>query len=249
MNQSVLSTLLGAGALSLGMLQAAPALAITTLTVTPSMTNASPGDSFNVEVAISGLTSESGVNDIVRSYDLLLGYDSSRLTANSVMFGDLLGTGVEVQNFSDPALLLSTLNYVGANPPNMAVEFKQLSNLCGFASEAPADCPSPLNLGPFLDTLQPDAFVLVTINFTLASDAPVGLTGLTLLADGAGMIVPAQDFDMKGNSRTTPLVLTLESGQVQVPEPGTLALLLAVGMAGGARRAVRRRKGAAQGIA
>ena len=124
----------GVGGLMLSLLYAAPTLAGITLSVQPSSTTVGPNDTFSVAVQVSGLTSVSP-REIVRSYDLLLGYDSSLLTAQSIVYGTYLDGGqVGGSLQQDPQVLAFGLTaftppYIGPNPPDLAVEFNELSNL------------------------------------------------------------------------------------------------------------------------
>lgn len=80
-------------AAALGLLAAFPAQAIT-LSVQPANTAAQVGDSFSVDLLISGL--DAGVAPSLASFDLDLGFDAALLAFQSASFGtglDVLGLG------------------------------------------------------------------------------------------------------------------------------------------------------------
>lgn len=252
MKHSLFPSLIGAGGLALSLFYTAPASAIATFSVEPAATGAlDPGSSFSVDVKVSNVGEVMGTNDIIRAYELLLGYDASVLTANSVTFGNYLGTGAYDAStnpsgqyllpYGTPDLTYDVpTSYTGPHDPTMTVDFGQTSILCGFASESPDDCP--LNpSGPYLIDLQPSAFVLATFNFTVKADTPTGTTWLTLIDNSLISDDGERFFDVKGNSSTDPIMVALYNGQVDVPEPGTLVLLLTAGLIGGGRTVLRRR--------
>lgn len=253
MKHSVFPSLIGLGGLALSLLHATPAGAIAIFSVDPAaMGPLNPGSTFSVDVKVSNVGEVMGTNDIIRAYELLLGYDQAVLTANSVTFGDRLGTGAYDASTNPagqyllpggtPNLMYPVpTSYTGPNSPTMTVDFGQTSLLCAFVSESPTNCP--LNpSGPYLDALQPSAFVLATFSFTVSAGAPNGTTWLTLIDNSLIGDGDEQFFDVKGNSTTDPIEIELQNGQVHVPEPGTLTLLLTAGVLGAGRSALRRRQ-------
>ncbi|AUB80953.1 PEP-CTERM sorting domain-containing protein [Candidatus Thiodictyon syntrophicum] len=255
MNRSPFFFLVGTAGLALSLIYTAPVGAVPTFTVTPSFTGPLlAGATFTVDVTLSGLGSEVGVNDFVSAYDLLLGYDSSFLSANSVTFGAALGTGaLDPPDDTDGEYFVTgqqtdyvvPASYNGPHGADLAVDFGQSSVLCGFVGDT---CPlAPSGSTTYLMALQPSGVVLATFSFTVNDPQQRGITWLTLIDN---TMIPDSDeqfFDVKGNDRESPtgIAIGLANGQVEVPEPGTLALLLGAGLFGGGRKALRRRRASA----
>lgn len=259
MRQLSSATLLRAGGLALGLLSAAPVAAVPAVEIRPTTQIVTPGQLLSATVQISGLDSESP-RQYVRSYDLLLGYDSTILSPRSVslgqyaQFGLLLGepTAIgtdgnnndvpQVENDS-PQYDLSQLTFKSGNPPHpadFAVELFQLSNLCLNQEEGSGQCQA-FGTGPYLSGggLQGGVtgFVLATISFIVNPLAtPGSSTYLTVIDDT--MIAwdpPAGIFDMKGNDRENPMVITRQGGRIDIAEtpiPSTLTLLLSGSLVG-----------------
>lgn len=255
---------LGVGALFCCTLGLGSAYAVPLVSVQPSTKTVTPGQTFSVDIAISGLDSVNP-REYLRSYDLLLGYDSALLTPQAVtlgqyaVFGSYLGDPAsfgptlvpQVVNdapFYDPISgnPFGPLDFSAGNPPhtaNAAVELFQFSNLCLNVVEAPGQC-SDFASGPFLEGLQGtvNGFVLATVSFQVSAAASDGATTWLTIIDDSMLNTPV-GLDMKGNLRDTPLAMTTSHGQLDIAEPGTLALLLSAGLVGAGRRALRRRRG------
>ncbi len=236
-----LYSLWGASGLIMSLLYAAPTPAAITVSVQPPSTTIAPGNAFSVAIRISGLTTVDP-DEIVRAYDLLLGYDTTLLTATGVTYGSFLNGGQVggSSQSSDLTFNLTTVPYSG--PYSTAVDFSELSNLCGYAGETVCAGTSFAG-GPYLSNIQSDTFNLVSIAFQAKSAFQSGSTILGLIDDSSMNL--DQGFDVKGISTTTPLTISLANGVVTiptitVPEPGTLSLLLGVGLLGVGRSAIRR---------
>lgn len=253
MNRSPLFLLVAASGLALSLIYTAPVRAVPTFTVTPSFTGPLlAGATFTVDVTLTGLGSTPGVNDFVSAYDLLLGYDSSFLTANSVTFGAALGTGALPGNPNGEYFVVGQqtdyvvpASYNGPHGADLAVDFGQSSVLCGFFGDT---CPlAPSGSTTYLMALQPSGVVLATFSFTVNDPQQRGITWLTLIDNTMIPDPDEQFFDVKGNDREslTGIAIGLANGQVEVPEPGTLALLLGAGLFGNGRKALRRRRASA----
>ena len=108
------------------------------------------GDIFNVDVVISGLGSE-----IVAAYDLDVGFDSSILQANSIVFGPWLGDEFFFEVFNDAIL----------------------NNVAGLVDFAALSLLSDGELS-ILQATQGGTLTLATLNFTALKD---GTTPLAFL--------------------------------------------------------------------
>lgn len=243
---------LGGGLLA-GMLVAAPAMATLSLSVQPSSQTVSPGGTFSVDIQVSGRqgAGPGGVDEIIRAYDFLLGYDSTLLTATGLTFSNYLNGGIANASFQGDVLNYNPVTGTLPGPLipagttyngtyDTAVEFSEVSLLCYDANDS-----CFFSAGPYLKDLQaipPDALTLVTVNFQLSPTAVAG-TSLTLdLMDDSVYNPNPGIFNAKGILGNVDLVIALNDGSVQVPEPGTLALLLGVGLLSAGRRVLCRGK-------
>lgn len=202
-----------------------------TLTVSPATQTAIPGDTVIVDI----LASELPAGEVISGYDLMLGYDSTRLIAKNVLFGGALGgaTPADVLNGFildfQPNSLVGDPNFgVYSGTYNNAVEFFELSLAAVtdyYATLSPLQIPGP--------------FMLARITFELRGDAAAGLTSLQLLDDRFFTAPPdGGAYDVKGVLGTNILTTTLQNGSVTVgvPLPGTAWLMLVAGLVGLARR-------------
>lgn len=201
---------------------AGPAAAIT-LAVAPGSQLVGAGSTFTVDVIASDLP----VDQVISGFHLMLGYDSTLMTAKSILFGDALG-GPAPENVLndfvldfDPNTLEGTPYYgtysgIYAN----AVEFFEVS------LAAVTDYFTTLQP---LQTTQP--FMLARVTFEMSMDAPPGQALLQLMDDTFYSAPPdGGDFDVKGRDGSNILSATLQNGSVKVPAPGPLALILGVGL-------------------
>ena len=161
----------------------------------PDYTYASTGDSISLDLVISDLGNFG--SDSLGAFDISVGFDASVLSFTSYSLGDFLGN-VDLLEAID-----GSTGAVGG-----AVNVAEVSLL------------SELDL----DTLQPGAFTLATLNFAvidLGVGAETQLSVLSgLLADAAGMALSA----------TTSVPASVQGGSPPasgVPVPGTLFLLIA----------------------
>lgn len=244
------------GGLLVGLLATGPAMAAISLSVQPGSQSVGPGDTFTVDIVVTGRqgAGPGGADEIIRAYDLLLGYDVNLLTATGLTFSNNLSGGVAGGSLQDytlnynpatggppgPAIDTSTYTYTGTYPT--AVEFAELSLLCYDASDT---CLFPG--GPYLNNIQaipPDLLTLATITFQVSPTAPVNIATMLDLMDGGSYSPNNPQFDAKGIVNDLALQITLNDGVVGIPEPGSLALLLGgVSLLGA--RSVSRRKCAA----
>ena len=152
------------------------------------------GAEVTADIVISGLGNEAAPS--LSAFDIELNFDSRLLAFESVTFGDYL-------SIFDPALSETGVSVVGDR-----VSFFELS----------------LNPAAVLDELQPDAFIIATLNFitlNVQGVSPLDF-GLVSLRDGSGNLL--ED-------------VTTLNGRVRVPVSGTLTLVC-FGLAGlGACRA------------
>lgn len=148
---------------------AVPAAADPVLKILPASTSVGPGDTFDVDVMISGLGAPGPTS--VSMFDLTLSFNSAVLTATGAGFGLLLG---------DPALFEATTDAVPAPGSINIAETSFLS-----AGD--------------LETLQPDTFTLATLHFlatglgatnlTLVPDTVPGFPGFDV-TDGLNVQIP-----------------------------------------------------------
>ena len=150
---------------------------------------AETGDSIALELLVSGLGNFGP--DSLGAFDISVGYDPSRLSFTGYSLGDLLG-----DNGLADAIDASAGDVGGA------VNLAEVSLLSAAS----------------LDALQPDAFVLATLQFDVINLSPSVVTQLSVLAGP----VLADAF-------ASPIAVTgLGSASVTgVPVPGTLLLLTA----------------------
>ena len=229
MNASLLKLCLLAGIVLVG-----PVSAVT-LTVSPVAQNAVRGQTISVAIQASGLPQ----GEVVTAYDLMLGYDATRLTATGGVFGSALGGNDPnigaIDGFYltfDPRSLEGAPNYgtyLGAY--GTAVEFFEISLVSDYYAD--------------LHPLQPpEPFALLTVTFQVNPGAAAGLTTLQLMDDRFYSAPPAGGaFDVKGADDSNILTATLYNGSVTVadspaaiPVPATPLLMLLAAALGLGRR-------------
>lgn len=228
MNAALLKLCLLAGIVLVG-----PVSAVT-LTVSPVAQNAVRGQTISVAIQASGLPQ----GEVVTAYDLMLGYDATRLTATGVVFGSALG-GNDPNDVAngfdltfDPRSLEGSPNYVTySGAYGTAVEFFEISLVSDYYTD--------------LHPLQtPEPFDLLTVTFQVNPGAAAGLTTLQLMDDRFYSAPPAGGaFDVKGATGSNILTTTLIDGSVTVadspaaiPVPATPLLMLLAAALGLGRR-------------
>jgi hypothetical protein len=205
--------LLAAG-LALGCYQV-PAEAIS-LDLQPAAQAVSAGDSLQVDVVISGLTS---ANEIVSAFDLDVTYDPSVLQATGVTFGTLLGDAASLWDI----LLDPTMSY------DAITDFNLLSGRVDFAEL------SVLGDEDYLASLQGDGFSLATLSFRALAGG---------IADVAFVPDAIYGIDVKGRGDNilvldvSDAIVTVAEGPAGAPAPSTLWLCL-VGLGSLVRRLAR----------
>lgn len=120
------------------------------LDVLPSSTTVTAGNSFNVDIVVSGLH-DSDPYEIVSAYDIFVGFDSTIIDIAGVSFSSWLNDGI-------PGLSISGTN---TSTPGQ-VEVWEVS----FLPDA------------YLDTLQPDTIVLATLTFDALAEGVSSLNFL-----------------------------------------------------------------------
>lgn len=160
----------------------------------PASKDVTVGDSFSIDVVISGLGA--GIAPSVGGFDLSVGYDPGIVTPTGVVFGPFLG---------DP-LLFEALTGFGGAPGSL--DFFEISLLPFFD----------------LDALQPDSFTLATLLFDATGIGVTDLTfaaglGGIALADAFGLEL-APDFGPAAPITSAPK----PGEDPVIPEPGTLVL-------------------------
>jgi hypothetical protein len=166
----------------------------------PVDTSVFEGDSFDVDVVVSGLE-QSGLDEIVSAYDLFIGYDSSILSATAVSFGayldDVLFPGFTLQGED-----LNTAGQIGISESSLITD------------------------DDFLAVQQPDAFTLATLSFEALgagiSDLVFDLHPLL----GINNDVKGRKADLIPVTMGTGAV-SVASKPISVPEPDSLMLMLA----------------------
>lgn len=188
-----------------GLLAATSAQATPTLSFSPTSNSAAVGNALSYDLRISGLGA-----DFVSTFDISIGYNTSLLGLNSVLFG----SGLNLGNLADSLQFNSG-----------TVNVTETSLLLDLA----------------LLALQPDDFVLFTLNFT---GLAAGTTALTLTVNDLGGETVPDPFT--GLPSTQRLASITQDGRAEitaggggtVPEPATygLAGLALLGLAASRRR-------------
>ena len=80
-----------------GLVLGSPASAVT-LSVSPSLSYTDPGLQFSVDIMASGLPA----NQVISAFNLMLGYDSTVMSAANVVFGSALGGPSDALTAFDP---------------------------------------------------------------------------------------------------------------------------------------------------
>jgi hypothetical protein len=159
----------------------------------PVTTFANPGDAISFDLIISDLGNFAA--NSLGAFDISVGFDASALSFTSYSLGNLLG---------DVSLFEAIDGSSG--------------NLGGAVNVAEVSLLSALNL----DTLQPGAFTLATLNFNVIDLAVGAVTQLSVLsgpvlADALGYSIAA----------TAAGPASVQGGSASVPVPGTPLLFIA----------------------
>jgi hypothetical protein len=177
----------------------------------PSVTEATTGDSFGVDIVVGDLTS---AGEIVSAFDLTIGFDASVIAATDVTFGAALGEAFFFEVLED-FLIGPGTTFGGVSYPLGQVNFAALSLLGDGA----------------LAALQGDSVVLATLSFTALG---AGTSDLSFIP---GLVPGVDGLDVKGSAILpfVPGILEFDSvgtgsvsvmaPPISVPEPGTWALL------------------------
>jgi hypothetical protein len=156
--------------------------------IQPGTTSASTGDLISLDLVISGLGNYAPAS--LGAFDISIGFDATALSFTSYSLGGYLGN-----------VGLSEAINVGTGATGGSVNVAEVSLLSAIG----------------LDTLQPGAFTLATLNFTVINLGGGAATQLSVLpspvlADANGSALPV----------TTAGPASIQS----VPAPGTLLLLI-----------------------
>lgn len=175
------------------------------LSLAPSSQTAVPTDTVSLDITVSGLTA--GGPDSLGDFDVDIAYDSTALSFTGYSLGAFLGDiGL------GEALDLS-FGDLGGGIINLAE-----------VSLLEADAASCVFCaGLYLDDIQPDSFVLATLDFvvdvlSVGSSTTVAIDTVWALGDGFGL-----PLDVTGTSNA---VIRNPAPSGNVPEPATVALLM-----------------------
>lgn len=174
---------------------------------------------FDVEVRVSDLPD----GNYITYFDLLLGYDASRVRPKSVEFSDVLG---DIDPDFGPAFPASTLDYDPTNIPGYGGYSGQHDTAVRFNNVWFGSDPGPLETRQS-QSAQP--FTLATITFDVIYVGWWTNTLLQLMDNSSFQSFPQQggSFDVKDENGGVIPGITLQSGVARVPLSGTLPLLLA----------------------
>ncbi len=158
-----------------------------------------PGDSVTLDLTVSGLGNLTAPS--LGAFDIDIGYDPAKLSFTGYTLGNWLG------NVSQSEALDASK---GDSTPPGVINLAEVSLLT--ANE--------------LDALQPDSFVLATLDFTVtaglaAGQSTVGILPTSVLADGS-----AGSFSSVNTGNSVTLTPQAPSPAGGVPEPATWALLV-----------------------
>jgi hypothetical protein len=162
------------------------------ISLQPDTTFADTGDSISLDLVISGLGDYAP--DSLGAFDISIDFDASALSFTSYVLGDFLGD-VSASEAIDAS----------GGASGGSVNVAEVSLLSAAA----------------LDTLQPGAFILATLNFSVLDLEDGAATQLSLLA--GPVLADAFGF---GLSATTSGPASVQSTVSGVPVPGTLLLLV-----------------------
>jgi len=158
--------------------------------IQPGTTSANAGDLISLDLVISGLGNY--VPDSLGAFDISVGFDATALSFTGYSLGGFLGN-------------IALLEAIDASTGNV---------VSGAANVAEVSLLSALDL----DTLQPGAFTLATLNFTVINLAAGAATQLSVLLDDAVLA----DGSGSRLSATASGPASIQS----VPVPATLLLLI-----------------------
>jgi len=147
----------------LGLVALPPLAGATSIQLLPAASVVGVGDSFAIQVAISGLGPQ-GSPPSVGAFEVAVGFDPSQLGFEGASFGSLLG-----------------------DPSNPAETFTDVNATAGLSDLAEVSLLSPAAL----DALQPDGFVLATLTFQSLGLGTSSLDlSKVVVSDGFGQPLP-----------------------------------------------------------
>lgn len=172
--------------------------AAVSLSLNPSQQSIAVGEALSLDVAIVDLGNFSTPS--VSTFDFDLGFDPSVLSFIGLTFGDsLLGDQVDLSGTARQFTDLGIFDAVG---------FSAIPGVVNFFEES-------FDLPQDLDTLQPEAFTLATLDFVALGDGNGDLAvTLNALGDSQGNPLTLDTIEV------TPVLVTGPIGQT-VPEPMT----------------------------
>lgn len=147
------------------------ALAVS-LSLSPASTSAVTGDIVTLDLVISGLGNHAPAS--LGAFDVDITYDAAVLALNAYAYGNFLGD-----------ILLGEALEAGGGDLGGIIDLAEISLLDADPTSGPA------GFGPFLDDIQPDSFILATLEFSVVALAPSTNTIVTIdtnyvLGDGYG---------------------------------------------------------------